>query len=276
MKTIIIPTDFSPTALNATNYAADMALAIKANLVLFHVYQLPLSVSDTPILLLSVEEMKEAAENKLAQLKKDIEHITSGVLEIYTEARLGNLATELEEYCKKTQPFALVMGTRGHSAVERVLFGSNTLKAINHISWPVVCVPIGKEYRTGIKKIGFICDFYEAMETIPVLGIKNLVKEFKAHLYVLNISHQHHPAETDNFQQIVLLKEALSDISFQYHFIRHKDVEEGINEFAETNNLDLIVTIPKKHKLLEGLFKKSSTKQLVFQSHVPVMCVHEG
>ena len=70
MKTIIVPTDFSPAALNATNYAADMALAIKANLLLFHVYQLPLSVSDTPIVLLSVEEMNEAAETKLAQLKK--------------------------------------------------------------------------------------------------------------------------------------------------------------------------------------------------------------
>ena len=43
----------------------------------------------------------------------------------------------------------------------------------------------------------------------------------------------------------------------------------------KTNNLDLVITIPKKHKLLEGLFKKSSTKQLVFDSHVPVMCVHE-
>ena len=94
MKTIIVPTDFSPAALNATNYAADMALAIKANILLFHVYQLPLSVSETPIVLLSVEEMKQAAETKLAQLKKDLEHITSGALEIHTEARLGNISDE--------------------------------------------------------------------------------------------------------------------------------------------------------------------------------------
>ncbi len=39
--------------------------------------------------------------------------------------------------------------------------------------------------------------------------------------------------------------------------------------------LTLSLPFPKKHKLLEGLFKKSSTKQLVFDSHVPVMCVHE-
>ncbi len=58
-------------------------------------------------------------------------------------------------------------------------------------------------------------------------------------------------------------------------FIKHKDIEDGINEFAETHDLDLVIAIPKKHRLLDGLFKKSSTRQLVFESHVPVMCVHE-
>jgi nucleotide-binding universal stress UspA family protein len=52
-------------------------------------------------------------------------------------------------------------------------------------------------------------------------------------------------------------------------------VEEGINEFAEKNNIDLLITIPKKHGLFDNLFKHSSTKELITQSHVPVMCVHD-
>jgi nucleotide-binding universal stress UspA family protein len=275
MKTIIVPTDFSPAALNATNYAADMAMAIKANILLFHVYQLPLSVSDTPIVLLSVEEMKEGAENKLLQLKNDLEHITSGVLEIQTEARMGNLADELEDCCKQTQPFAVVMGTRGHSAVERALFGSNTLKVIKHLSWPIICVPIGKEYGTGIKKIGLACDFREVKETIPVPVIRTLVKEFRAELHVLNVDHNDQHFKEDTPMQSDFLHTAFEELNPQYHYIEHKDIEDGINEFTETNNLDIVITIPKKHKLLETLFKKRSTKQLVFESHVPVMCLHE-
>lgn len=72
-----------------------------------------------------------------------------------------------------------------------------------------------------------------------------------------------------------MLHTMLEDVNPSYHFIEQKDIEEGINQFAEKNNLDLIIAIPKKHKLLEGIFKPSSTKQLVFQSHIPVMCVHE-
>jgi hypothetical protein len=94
-------------------------------------------------------------------------------------------------------------------------------------------------------------------------------------LYILNVDHDNHQFKADTPEQSALLHNQLGDLKPEYHFIVHKDLEDGINEFAEKNNLDLIITIPKKHKLLESLFKRSSTKQLVFESHVPVMCVHE-
>ncbi len=58
MKTIIIPTDFSPVATNALHYAIDMAKKINASLLLLHVYQVPVSYSDVPIMLVSVEELR--------------------------------------------------------------------------------------------------------------------------------------------------------------------------------------------------------------------------
>jgi len=136
MKTIIIPTDFSPAATNAVNYGADMALAINASVMLLHVYNIPVAIGDVPVVLLSVDELKKGAEDNIARAKKDLEHITSGKLKIYTETRLGNVIDELEEVCKKIQPFAVVMGTTGVSAVERAIFGSNTLTAIKHLEYP--------------------------------------------------------------------------------------------------------------------------------------------
>jgi nucleotide-binding universal stress UspA family protein len=275
MKTIIIPTDFSPAATNAVNYGADMALAINASVLLLHVYNIPIALGDVPVALLSVEELKKAAEDNIARLKKDLEHITSGKLKIYTEARLGSVMDELEDVCKKIKPFAVVMGTTGASAVERTLFGSNTLTAIKHLTCPVICVPKGKEYGNGVRKIGLACDFREVVEKTPVTEIKDFVKEFHAQLFVLNVDYDNRQFKPDTPEQSVLLHTALEDVHPEYHFITHKDIEDGINEFAETHNLDLVIAIPKKHKLLDGLFKKSSTRQLVFESHVPVMCVHE-
>lgn len=275
MKTIIISTDFSPAATNAMNYGIDMAKAIKASVLLFHAYQVPVSISEMPIILTSVEEMQQSAEKKMESLKKEVEHITSGELKVYTEAVLGNTADELENLCKKINPFAVVMGAKGTTGLEKILFGSTTLTAIKHLTWPVICVPTGKEFGTRIKKIGFACDFRNVVATTPVNYIKEFVSAFGASLHVLNVDFNNKNFKPETPEQSALLHTMLEKVQPSYHFIEHKDIEDGINEFAETNNLDLIITIPKKHKLLEGLFRASSTKQLIFQSHVPVMCVHE-
>lgn len=275
MKTIIIPTDFSPIATNALHYGMDMAKSVNASILLLHVYQVPVSYSDVPIMLVSVDELKKSAEEKLALLKAEVEHITSGAIKVYTEAKMGNVTDELETLCNKIKPFAVIMGSKGTTGLERVLFGSNTLSAIKHLTWPVICVPPGKNFGNGIKKVGFACDFRNIVETTPAAAIKDFVKAFNAELHVLNVDYhdQHFKPETP--EQSALLHTLLEEVKPVYHFIEHKDIEDGVNEFAEKNNLDLIISIPKRHKLLDGIFKPSSTKQLVFQAHVPVMCVHE-
>jgi nucleotide-binding universal stress UspA family protein len=275
MKTIIIPTDYSPVATNAMHYGIEMAKAINASILLVHVYNVPVSYSDVPLMMVSVEELKKIAEDKLAELKNDVEHISSAALKVYTEARLGNLTDELEDISNKINPFAIVMGTKGTTGIEKVLFGSNTLTVIRHLTWPVICVPPGKTFGAGIKKIGFACDFRDVVKETPVQSIMEFAKEFKAELHVLNVDYDNKHFKPDAREESQLLHTMLEDAKPEYHFIEHKDIEDGINEFAEKNNLDLVISIPKKHKLLEGLFKTSSTKQLVFQSHIPVMCIHE-
>jgi nucleotide-binding universal stress UspA family protein len=275
MKTIIVPTDFSPVSLNAVNFATDMALATHASLLLFNAYSIPVSYTEVPLALVSVEELTKISERQLDDLKNKLSHITSGKIKIYTEARLGNTVDELEILCNKIKPFAVVMGAKGKTGLEKIVFGSTTLTAIRHLTWPVIAVPPGKEFGKGIKKIGFACDFRKVVESTPVQFIKQMVKEFDAELHILNVDYNNRHFRPDTPEQSFLLHTLLEDLRPHYHFINHVDIEDGINEFSEKNNLDLIITIPKKHKLLEGFFKPASTKQLFFQSHIPVMCIHE-
>ena len=226
-------------------------------------------------MLISVDELKQTCEFQLEQLKTKILHVTSGKIKVTTESRMGNIVDELEELCTHIQPFAVVMGAKGKAGVEKLIFGSTTLTAIRHLTWPVICVPQGKEYGKGIKKIGFACDFRQVVEITPVQFIKQMVKEFNAELHILNVDYKEKHFRPETPEQSFLLHKLLKDINPNYHFINNADIEDGINDFAETNNLDLVIAIPRKHRLLEGIFKPSNTRQLVFQSHIPVMCVHE-
>ena len=275
MKRIVVPTDFSASATSAMNYAVEMAKDIGAAIHLYHVYQVPVAVSDVPVVIVSVEELKKNAEEQLEYLKKGLEHITSDKpVTVTTEATMGNTVDELEELCKRMHPFMVVMGSRGSTGMERILFGSTTLTAIKHLTCPVIVVPPGSNYK-GIKKVGFACDFRKVIETTPTHYIEELVKLFGASLHVLNVDYENKHFKPETPEESLYLHTLLKDLNPQYHFIEEKDIEDGINKFAEENNLDLVITIPKKHKLLDGLFRKSSTRQLVFESHIPVLCIHE-
>ena len=64
MKTIIIGTDFSPVAMNAARYGVDMANAIGAEVILFHVYHIPVSYGEVPIIM-DMEGSRKLAETAL-------------------------------------------------------------------------------------------------------------------------------------------------------------------------------------------------------------------
>jgi nucleotide-binding universal stress UspA family protein len=145
MKTIIIPTDFSEPSRNATDYGVEMAKAIHASVMLLHIYQVPVTITDTPVVLVSVDELRQSAEQKLNALKKELEEKNPG-LKIYAEAILGNVLDEVETVCTKIQPFAVVMGSKGSTALGEVLFGSTTLTMIRNLRWPVICVPSLKTF----------------------------------------------------------------------------------------------------------------------------------
>ena len=146
MKTIIVPTDFSPVAVNAMNYAADLALAVDASLILLHVFQMPVSYNNTdiPLPLMDIGELEQINKERIDELKAQLQHVTSGKLNIAAEVKLGDLTDVLKELCATVHPFAVVMGTKGAGFVERLLVGSSTLSAIRHLSSPVLVVPPGR------------------------------------------------------------------------------------------------------------------------------------
>jgi len=166
------------------------------------------------------------------------------------------------------------MGVEDASAFDRFLFGSKTISAIKQLVWPVIAVPPDAKF-TSLLKIGLACDFRNIVETIPVKEIKRLVNNFNAELHVLHISPHSGSFSKVTNEESKWLQEILGELHPKYHFIIDTDIEKGIAEFAEKNNLDLLITIPKKHNLISKIFQHSHSKQLVLHSHVPVMAIHE-
>ena len=272
MKTIVVATDFSPAAANAVNYAAEMALTINADILLLHVYQIPLGYLEVPIAA-GLEEIRIGAEQQINELKEQLTRKTTNKLHIETEVRMGSFFTELKDVCKGVNPYVVVIGSQGTTGAEHLFFGSNTVYTIKHLAWPVVTVPNGLIF-SSIKKIGLACDFEKVVDTIPVNEIKMLVNDFKAELHILNTGSDKEFKPEVVFES-GLLQEMLWALRPNYHFITNENTDQGIIDFAEKNHIDLLIVFPKRHSLIEKIMHRSHTKQLVLHSYVPVMALHK-
>ncbi len=272
MKTILVATDFSITALNAVKYAADMSVAINADLVLLHVYQVPVSYSEVPIVM-DQDDIRQIAEKDLNELKNTLLEEKAGKLNIRTEIRIGSFFPQLKAVCEMIKPYAVVIGSQGKTAAERFFLGGHAVYAMRHLMWPLITVPLGVAFST-LKKIGLACDFNDVVEATPIDEIILLVNDFKAELHLLNTGKQE-VFDPGLVYQSGLLRELLEDLKPQYHFINNENIDEGLIDFAEKNQLDLLIILPKRHGLMDKLIHKSHTKQLVLHSHVPVMALHQ-
>jgi nucleotide-binding universal stress UspA family protein len=273
MNAIIVPVDFSPVSLNAVHYATKLALAKGASLVLLNTYQIPLTMSEVPVATVTVEELSEISRLRLAELKTSLEHTTSRTIKFYTESRLGDVVGALEELCGSLQPSAVVMGTTGHGQMHDFFVGSNTSEAMKRLVYPLIVVPPGAVFKTP-KNIGLACDMEGVVDNLPSDKIHELVRWFDSNLFVLNVRPVGEVMGVDMNTESLFADTLLADLKPSYSFLTGEEVSDGLQTFAEKQNLDWLILIPKKHRGFSGFLKRSVSKQLAYQTHIPVVCIH--
>lgn len=271
MKTIIVATDFSQAALNAAFYAADMALTVNADLVLLNVLSIALPISEIPVPS-DIDRQQEDTEQNLDELKKQLARRVNNKIGITTAIQTGTFYSELKKFCDDIHPYAVVMGSQGTTALERTLFGGHTIYAMKHLPWPVITVPKNASF-SHMHTIGLACDFEKVTDTIPVQQVKALVKDFNAELHVLNTGKKT-SFSPDVIFESALVQELLNDVKPKYDLLTGDDTDKTIAEFAEKNNLDLLIILPKRHSFVDKLLHQSHTRQFVLYSGVPVMALH--
>ncbi|MBI2730378.1 MAG: universal stress protein [Sphingobacteriales bacterium] len=274
MKKIVACTDFSANATVAIDYAFALANYYKAELVLLHSYLVPVPVSEVPPSTEMFEQAKKESEDYLEKIKADLQAKNKEGIFISTYTENENLLLCLEEFCKNNNPDLVVVGTRGHRDIVDVLVGSNTTKIVNRLFYPVLIVPANAAFDS-FSKIGFACDFENVVKTTPVDLIKKLVVDFNAQLYVLNVDYQNKQFTPQTPEESMMLDHLLFKLKPHYQFLEGKDMPETIDDYARKNNLDLLITIPKKHNFFERFFKGTHTNKLVYHTHIPLLCVHE-
>ncbi len=274
MKIIIAPVDFSANSNNAARYAADMAVAINAELHLVHFVEIPASAGEFPLNDYILDEMQNNGTEGLNQLRDELAVRTGGKVNILTNMEVGNVQYRLEEYCTQKKPFVVILGSSGNS-LEKLLIGSHLSGVLHHIPYPLIVVPKNAVFHP-FKKVVLACDLDDIAKGVPagVSFLKEFQDIFGSGFEVINITteRQDRQNEAEAAFEFNSWKERLQEIYPDVHFVRMNKIEEGISDYLVSHPADLLLVFPKKHSFLE--FHKSHAKKISLNSTIPVMSIH--
>lgn len=261
MNTVIVPIDFSETSLHAAAYASQLLTGhYGVTMILYHSYS-------------NDAEGKEA-ENTLNLLKEQIRSKHFILIEVLVHKE-DNFIDGLEKAVRHRKADMVIMGITGRSALAQVFIGSNTLKFAETRSCPVLIIPQQAQYR-DIKNVMLASDFKDTFHTTPSAQIKDVLKNFRPKLHIVNVDPEHYIALSEEYdKEKAQLQQMFEAYHPDFYFMRLFDLEDALNMFAEQKNIDLIISIQRDYSFREKLFKRSRTKALSYQSNVPILIVHE-
>lgn len=140
-KTILHPTDFSPSAREALQIACSLARAHGAKLILLHAAQRPVaSVGGMPV------PPPPPPVVDWSGLKRELEAVASGIQDVAVEARLveGEPAGSIVDLAHQAGADLIVIGSHGRTGLARLLMGSVAEHVVRKAACPVLTVKTPK------------------------------------------------------------------------------------------------------------------------------------
>lgn len=141
MKPILLATDGSPSAAEATKKAIDLARAYGAPLVVATIWEIsyePVGLAFGPI----VPDLDDFGRDQaLAIADRAAAEAHDAGIEVETIVRRGVAPHEICQIAKSHEAQLIVLGSHGWGAFRRVLFGSVSTAVLHGASIPVLVVP---------------------------------------------------------------------------------------------------------------------------------------
>jgi nucleotide-binding universal stress UspA family protein len=275
MKTILVPTDFSEISKNAIDYAVEIAKVMPAKIVLFYAFHVPVITSEAVVIVPAMNEIRKFGIENLNALKEEINTRVGYNIVIGSHCVEGFAIDEINSYTKINSVDLIVMGMHGAGYLVEKLIGSVTTALLQESNCPVLAIDQKVKFRAP-KKIVLACD-YKHIKQSALVPLKSLAALFDSHIYILNVSKERELVLDDMEEAAcgLRLEHAFESTDHSFHFTTNKDVVDGINDYVSTQQIDMVVMIPRKHSVLRNIFREPNTKKIAFHTTVPVLALHE-
>lgn len=271
MKKILVPTDFSIPSEHALKLASSISKKSESEVHLLHMVELPTGIIDMgsgsnfsiPESMLYIRKVRDKLINYKKQFFPKNENVKHAI-------RFQNPYEGIRDYSKKISADLITMGTKGHTDLEEILIGSNTEKVVRNSEIPVlVTKKNGENFKP--KNLVFASSF-KPSKNQAFEKFLDFASNFKSKIHLLKINT---PQKFENTQ---LSKQKIKDFAdkhnisdYSINIYNDSSVENGILNFSNEKNADIIALATHGRSGLSHIFNGSITKNLSKSSIKPML-----
>jgi len=271
MKSFLFPTDFSPLANSALEYAVQLAELNDSKISLLNTYEVPLVApgniftSREQTMQLTRERFSEAIWKKLDDL---VEQYPSPVFSQTHYVKEGNAVNEILKLSRQNEVDLIVMGTKGESGHATPFLGSVTADVLRRATCPVLAIPEAAIFN-GVNQITYATDLTHD-ETHLFQRLVNFAKTYDSSITFLHISPQGQ-GEVTHEESLQAFMQSSDYGKLAFLKIEAKDTIEGLNHYIDQHNIQLLAMTTRTKSLFEMLFHQSATRKMIFHTHIPLL-----
>jgi len=282
LDTVFYATDFSAACENAWSYALAIAKQYGSRLFMAHVIS-PTAFASVPLELLPLAQRRAIshAEQQLRQMRRT--HGGTGQLDCYLSLSQGNVADVLLGLSRQHGADVMIVGTRGHRHLDRLLLGSVAEKVFRQSACPVLVVPerAGSSDTIPVNRLLYATDFSE--ESFAAWRYaSSLAKHFGAELILLHVLPNGTARSAESLgRDRIAVKDRLHDlIASDLQASGKVRIEVGsgepariISRTAAEFQADLVVLGVRRSTAQTAHQEERTAYKVIRNSHCPVLTV---
>jgi len=281
MKTILVLTDFSVRANYAAKFAFQIAVKVKANIVLCHAMEIVETAPMAEQLAWPIADHISLKQDTLIELK-DLAKSLKKLIPKHAEgttykpsitciADFGKLSVVAAAMVKEKEIDLVVMGSHKSNGLTRFLFGCHTHDVLDTINCPVLLVPEDLQFEK-IHTIAYATDLtFSDFKVINYLA--EIAKPFNAEIIVSHIS----VLGLDSIDEVTKIQHATNKLLEQTHAkvfytsIKGDNVPKCLLETYGSGKADVLTLVHKRYGFFDGLFHSSVSKKMANTARVPLL-----
>ncbi|WP_418123424.1 universal stress protein [Chryseobacterium sp. PTM-20240506] len=275
MKKILVASDFSHSAGNAMLYALSLAKALKMEITVLNAIHPTEGINNNIYNVVFIEDYYARKRKALQEWTESfIQSEEYKDIPVKTICDVGFLRNVVTKYAEYHEVSFLVMGITGATGIKGIV-GSNTSMAVSKIRIPTLIVPI-ESAMPEVPVITLATDYKTTKLSVrDVKALNQILKVSKPKkLEVLHISEKEtNPKVIKNGEKKLTAQFPSVEINFNYIDEEGK-TSNGIIEFIDNNETDILCLVKRNHNIIYRLFSSSTVEEILNKSVKAILVLH--